>query len=65
MFFALCSKKSSGNPYLKILDFTQLFVADAPMKNKKFYPLSEHFWDTQYKYNLDFFALIKKYYYKP
>ena len=31
-------KKSSGNPYLKILDFSQLFIADAPMKKnpKKF-----------------------------
>ena len=27
-------KKSSGNPYLKILDFSQLFIADAPMKKK-------------------------------
>ena len=27
--------KSSGKQYLKILDFSQLFVADAPMKKKK------------------------------
>ena len=26
--------KSSGNPYLKILDLSQLFIADAPMKKK-------------------------------
>ena len=30
----LGSKKSSDNPYLKILDFSQLFIADAPMKTK-------------------------------
>ena len=24
----------SGNPYLKILDFSKLFIADAPMKKK-------------------------------
>ena len=30
----MCSllKKSSGNPYLKILDFSQLLVADTPIK---------------------------------
>ena len=28
-------KISLGNPYLKILDLTKLFVADAPMKKKK------------------------------
>ena len=33
-FFPLL-KKSSGNPYLKILDFFQLYVADAHMKKKK------------------------------
>ena len=38
-------KKSSGNSYLKILDFFQFFVADAPMK--------ENFWDNQYKNNFD------------
>ena len=35
-----------SNPYLKILDPTKLFIADAPIKkNLKllFYPLSEHF----------------------
>ena len=46
-------KKSSGNPYLKILDISQLCIADAPMKTKKqknwFYPRAEQFWDTQYK----------------
>ena len=25
-------KKSSGNQYLKILDFSQLFIADAPIR---------------------------------
>ena len=29
-------KRSKGNPYLKIRDFYQLFVANAPMKKKKF-----------------------------
>ena len=33
-FFCPLLKKSSGNPYLKILDFSQLFIADAPMKKK-------------------------------
>ena len=28
------TKKSSGNPYPKILDFSQIFIADAPMKKK-------------------------------
>jgi len=31
--FALYSK-SSGNPYLKILDFSQLFIVYTPMKKK-------------------------------
>ena len=45
-------KKSFGNPYLKILHFSQLFIVDAPMKkNLKFlfYPRADHFWETQYK----------------
>ena len=54
---------------MKILDFAQLYVADAPMKEKNpkvlFYSLSEQFWDTQYKNNLDFLALINKYFYTP
>ena len=29
-------KTSEGNPYLKILDFSQLFVAYAPMKKFSF-----------------------------
>ena len=58
-------EKSSGNPYLKILDFSQLFMADAPMQKKSFNPRAEHFWDTQYKNILNFFALIKKSSYKP
>ena len=32
--FCLLLKISWGNPYLKILDLANLFVADAPMKNK-------------------------------
>ena len=49
--FYFLLKKSSGNPYLKILDFSQLFITDATMEiNKKLgYPRAEHFWDTQYK----------------
>ena len=27
-------KKSSGNPYLKILDFSQIFISDDPMKKE-------------------------------
>ena len=27
-------KISLGNPYLKILDFTKLFISDAPMKKE-------------------------------
>ena len=48
-------KNSSGNPYLKILDFSQLFIADEE-KNTKFlfYPRAEHFWDNRYK-NIFFF----------
>ena len=30
--FCLLLKKSTGNPYLKILDFYKLFIADAPVK---------------------------------
>ena len=38
VFFCTLLKKSSGNPYLKIIDYSQLFIADAPMKktNPKF-----------------------------
>ena len=39
-------KISLGNPSLKIIDLTKLFIADAPMKkNSKnlVHPLSEHF----------------------
>ena len=32
-FFALYAK-TVGNPYLKIPDFSQLFIVDAPMKKK-------------------------------
>ena len=32
--FNLLLKISSGNQYLKILDFSQIFIADAPMKKK-------------------------------
>ena len=42
--FSLYSKISLGNPYLKSLYLAKLFVADAPMKEKKqFHPLPEHF----------------------
>ena len=27
-----------GNPYLKMFNLTKLFIADAPMKKKWFYP---------------------------
>ena len=41
--FSPLLKKSSGNPYLKIPDFTKLFVADVPMKKKsKFSFTSSH-----------------------
>ena len=33
--------------------------------NKLFNPLSEHFWDYQYKNNLIYFALIKKIFLQP
>ena len=52
-------KKSLSNPWPKVLDNSQLFVADV----KKTF--SVHFWDTQYKNNFDFVALINKSYYKP
>ena len=32
--FALLLKKSAGDPYLKTLDFSKIFIADAPMKKK-------------------------------
>ena len=48
-----------GNPYLKILDFFQLIVRKKK-SNNQFYPLTEHFWDNQYKNNFDIFAVIKK-----
>ena len=35
MAYLPSTKKSRGNPNLKILDFSKLFVADAPMKKKK------------------------------
>ena len=41
----------------------QYFFADAPMKKKKknfVSPRAEHFFDTQYKTILNFFALIQK-----
>ena len=34
--FCLLLKISWGNPYLKVLDLANLFVADAPMKNEQF-----------------------------
>ena len=56
-------KKFKGNPYLKILDFSQLLLR-MPLwkKNSKnlVYPHAEQFWDTQYKSIFYFFALIKK-----
>ena len=30
-FFALYQKNSSNDPYMKLLDFSQLLAADAPM----------------------------------
>ena len=41
VFFHLHSKKSSGNPYLKILDLSQLFIADARMKKMGLPPCRE------------------------
>ena len=35
-------KNSKDNPHLKILDFSQLFVADAPIKKEK-----KHFYTSQ------------------
>ena len=61
LVFCPLLKKSSVNPYLKNLDFSKHFIADAPSKKKSqkilFYPRADHFWDTQYKFC---FALIKK-----
>ena len=34
IFLTLQPQKSSGNPFLKILDFSQPFITDAPMKKK-------------------------------
>ena len=59
-FYAL-SKKNSDDPlYVNLLDFIQLFVADAPMKNKNPKSFSEHFWDTQYNNDLDFSSFYKE-----
>ena len=43
---------------MKVIDFPKRFIAHLPEEKKKFYHLSEHFWDTQYKN--DFFLFIKK-----
>ena len=48
---------------MQILNFSHLFVADAPMKiiqKISFTPSQEHFWDTYYKNNLDLLAFKKK-----
>ena len=45
-----CPKNTSDNTYLKILDFAQLFVADATMRKKsKYFTPSKgtFFWDTE------------------
>ena len=51
-------KKSSGNPYLKILDFSQILSADTPINfflSKNFvYILWQNFWDTKYIFFLNF-----------
>ena len=55
--------KSLGNPYMKFFDFTQLFIADAPMeKNQKklFYLRAVHFYDTKYINIFKNFAFNKK-----
>ena len=53
-FFPL-TQKSSGNPYLKICDFTQYFFADAPMEKKLVLPPL-----TAHPVQNIFFSLIKK-----
>ena len=46
LLFAFLHQISWGNPYIKILDLANLFVAYAPMKKKikkfSFTPLLEH-----------------------
>ena len=43
-------KNSSGYPYMKILDFSQLLVTPWIFFSTNFvYTLWQHFWDTQYK----------------
>ena len=62
-------KKSSGNPYLKILDFSQLFIADAHMKIKinkfSFTPAQSTFGTPSTKIFLIFCFNKKKSAYKP
>ena len=45
--------KSAGNPYPKICDFSQLFIADAPIKEENqqiyFYPAQSAFWTPSTK----------------
>ena len=57
-------KKSSGNPYLKILDFSQLFITDAPMKKRIqffcFTPAQNTFGTPNSKIFKKKFPLIKK-----
>ena len=63
MVFWLLLKKISGNQYLKILDFSQFFVADIPMQ-KKIQKLILHplgaFLGHSIKNYLDIFAVIQK-----
>ena len=58
-------KKSSGNPYMKILDFSLLFIADAPLKtkNQKFRVISSQ--GTFGTPSKNQFGSIKKPFYKP
>ena len=63
ILFSFHKQKSSYNPYLKFLDFSQLLVADTPIKNfsKNFvYTLWQHFWDTRYKYIFFVFCFNQK-----
>ena len=46
--------------YLKLIDFSKLFVAEKNYSKNLALPLSEHFWDTQYKNIFSLFASIKE-----
>ena len=52
--FLAFTKKSQGNPFLKILDFPNFFVEDDPFKKykKKYFTPSQSFFFFNFQYGL-------------